>query len=119
MTKASLITTFLSASIFFFYSPAIQAKPRTAKEIDNVVNTKLERFFDLDKNKHVNLYERALINTHLIFGWPLAKTKKKKEFDYNDDNMLQPFEERRYLEWKKTRKPQFKILPTKETSAKK
>ncbi|MBI2340001.1 MAG: hypothetical protein HYU99_06530 [Deltaproteobacteria bacterium] len=53
---------------------------------------RLERFFDLNKDKVLSVYERSLITTQQHFGWPLASSKKRKKFDANGDFMLQPYE---------------------------
>ncbi len=64
---------------------------------------KVERFFDRNKNRQIDWYEQQLIITHSIYGWVLADTKKMKEFDFNQDMMLGPYEEKKYREGRKTR----------------
>lgn len=75
---------------------------------------RLERFFDIDKNGWLSLYERNLIATHKRFGWPLANTKKKREFDFNSDYMLGPFEYETYLKSKKNRKARYRKVPIRQ-----
>lgn len=58
--------------------------------------TKVQKHFDLDKNKILNLYEMALIRTYLQFGYPLAKKKKQIPYDLNHNAMLEPSEEKMY-----------------------
>lgn len=106
-----LITLLFSILLFPLHT---QAQTRTQKENDNVVNTKLERFFDINEDGWVSLYERGLMTTYHTFNWPLAKTKKMKKFDFNKNLMLEPFEYEQYLKWKKERKTDFKIIPTKQ-----
>lgn len=61
-----------------------------------------EKFFDLDRNGSLNLYERALLDTHKRFGWKMATSRKKREFDFNQDHMLEPFE---WEQYKNRRRP--------------
>ena len=53
---------------------------------------KLVRFFDLDQDGKLNIYENKLVQTHLSTKWPLANTQEKKRFDYNNNWMLEPNE---------------------------
>ncbi len=71
------------------YSTLLKAKGRTMKH------------FDIDDDGYLNRYENSLYNTHKIFGYPLAKKKKQKPYDFNGDLMLQPFEMTMYLKDKK------------------
>lgn len=68
-----------------------------------VPKTKAERFFDFDKNGVLSTYESRLLQTHRYFGWPLANSKSKKEFDFNQDGMLEPQELEKYEKAKKER----------------
>lgn len=61
------------------------------------------RFFDLDKSGTLSTYEYNLLKTHQHFGWPLANSKLKKEFDFNQDGMLEPQELEKYEEERKKR----------------
>ena len=72
---------------------------------------RLERFFDLNKDKLLSLYERNLITTQKHFGWPLASSKKRKKFDSNGDNILQPYEYHLYKKGQKNKDAQYKPVP--------
>lgn len=65
---------------------------------------KPEKFFDLDKNGWMNLYERSLLATYNRFHWEMADSKKKKKFDYNNDSLLGPQEWEMYKKSKKDKK---------------
>ena len=54
------------------------------------------KFFDLDENGRLNRHEIALLQTHLLYKWELADSKKKKLYDTNGDHMLSPPEWQRY-----------------------
>ena len=56
----------------------------------------LERRFDLDRDGVLNRYEAGLMRTHLIYGWELADSKKKKKYDFDRDHLLNPMEYARY-----------------------
>ncbi len=73
--------------------------------------TKTERFFDLDKNGVLSTYESRLLKTHQHFGWPLADSKLKKEFDFDQDGMLEPQEFEKYQKAKKIGPPRKKLFP--------
>ena len=85
--------------VIFFIS--IQPRDLCARSPSN----RIERFFDRDKNKQIDWYEQQLIITHSIQKWELADSKKKKEFDYNQDMMLTPYEYQKYLESRRSRRP--------------
>lgn len=61
-----------------------------------------EKFFDLNEDGFLNLYERNLIVTHKRFGWPLAKTRKQRKFDLNHNHLLEPEELAQYQKEKST-----------------
>lgn len=63
--------------------------------------TKVQKHFDLDKNKILNLYEMSLIRTYLQFGYALVKKKKQIPYDLNHNAMLEPSEEKNYSSDKK------------------
>lgn len=56
----------------------------------------LERRFDLDKDGVLSRYEAGLMRTHLLYGWELADSKKKKKYDLDRDHLLNPLEFARY-----------------------
>lgn len=59
--------------------------------------TKVQKHFDLDENKILNLYEMSLIRTYLQFGYTLVKKNKQMPYDFNHNAMLEPDEEKIYL----------------------
>lgn len=65
------------------------------------VKGKVQRHFDRDEDGYLSRYELALYQTHLLFGYPLAKKKKQIPYDFNQDFMLQPYEMKQYLKDKK------------------
>lgn len=65
------------------------------------VTNKTEKHFDVNKDKQLSPYERLLLRTHELKGYPLAKKKKMLPYDFNGDLMLEPFEEQKYRERKK------------------
>ncbi|MCP5464214.1 MAG: hypothetical protein H7A33_04225 [Deltaproteobacteria bacterium] len=60
------------------------------------VKGKVMKHFDRDEDGVLNRYELSLYQTHKHFGYPLAKKKKQKPYDFNGDLMLQPYEEQLY-----------------------
>lgn len=56
----------------------------------------LERRFDLDKDGVLSRYEAGLMRTHLLYGWELADSKRKKKYDSDGDHLLNPLEFARY-----------------------
>lgn len=71
------------------------------------------KFFDIDKNGSLNLYEQNLFMTHKLFKWELADTKRKKEFDNNQNYMLEPFEWEQYQKAKEAQKRAFRPVKMK------
>lgn len=65
------------------------------------VKDRTQKHFDRDRDGYLNRYENALYQTHLRFGYPLAKKKKHKPYDFNGDLMLEPFEWQMFLTDKK------------------
>ncbi|MBU0504387.1 MAG: hypothetical protein ABII18_01135 [bacterium] len=55
------------------------------------------KHFDRNDDGYLNWHENKLYQTHLFFGYPLAKKKNQKPYDLNQDLMLQPFEMQQYL----------------------
>ena len=58
---------------------------------------KLEKFFDLNKDKVLSQYERMLVQTYRQLNWPLARTRLMKKFDQDKNKMLGPYEYQQYL----------------------
>lgn len=89
------INKFLWAGIFVFF-PFFLAKSETippcVKSCTYKSEKKLMRFFDLDLDGKLNMYEARLYQTHLIMKWPLANTQERKRFDYSNNWMLEPNE---------------------------
>jgi hypothetical protein len=67
------------------------------------VRGKTQKHFDANKDKVLNMRERALYNTYLRFRFPLAKGKRMKFFDKDQTYMLEHGEYRQYLTDKKQR----------------
>lgn len=81
---------FMASAVFalVLFSPAAHA----TKKIDS----KTERHFDLDKSGSLDRYERQLLKTHEHFAYPLVTKKEQRVYDFNNDRMLEPFEEAQY-----------------------
>jgi len=67
------------------------------------VRGKTQKHFDANKDKVLNMRERALYNTYLRLHFPLAKGKRMKFFDKDQTYMLEHGEYRQYLTDKKQR----------------
>lgn len=97
ITLLILNILFLSSSDSF--AKKVKYHPRYSTMVP--VKNRTQKHFDIDKDDYLNRYENSLYNTHLLFGYPLAKKKKHKPYDYNHDLMLGPFEMQLYLKDKK------------------
>jgi len=91
----AFILCFLFLSIPLAHSKKLHKRSLVKKQV------KLEKHFDLNKDKKLSLHEKGLIRTYKRFEWHLARTKVQKLYDLNHDGMLQPFEYKQYKEKKK------------------
>jgi hypothetical protein len=81
-----------------------QAKKYTTSRSFIKAEGKVAKHFDRNEDGYLSRYEWELYKTHKYFGYPLAKKKKQKPYDTNQNLMLEPFEYKRYLADKKAGK---------------
>ena len=90
-----------SIIVFFFYllfSSFVFAREKVVITSFSKPKDKVEKHFDKDKDGFLNFYERMLLRTYVVFHYPLVKKKKQRPYDVNGDLMLEPAENKRYLE---------------------
>jgi hypothetical protein len=95
---------FIIAFFLFFGTPEAHAKDQgTASDYPTSIipRTKIQKHFDLDDNKILNLYEMSLLRTHIRFGYTLVQKKKQIPSDINHNAMLETDEEAIYASDKK------------------
>lgn len=84
-----LITSVICSNVVF--AKRVHPSPYMTK-----AKNKLQKHFDINDDGYNDFYERHLIKTHLLMGYPLAKKKKMLPYDLNYNMMLENDEFRAY-----------------------